>query len=115
VLFSCGNSLCVELRFNIFIFGSAVMLCCLIHSVLVVLCLDQVFAFETEFIHMQFLFRKILALKTDSVFDGTPLAKGPITRSMAKKIQEELATSSQGEANSFSWSIFRPFIKGRVE
>jgi len=41
-----------------------------------------------------------------STVDGTLLAKGPITRSMAKQIQEELATSSEGEAKLlFTWAI----------
>ena len=42
--------------------------------------------------------------------DGTPLAKGPFTRSMAKQIQEELATSSQGDAKLlFTWAIMEHF------
>jgi len=42
--------------------------------------------------------------------DGTPLAKGSITRSMAKQIQEELATPSQGEAKLFfTWAIMEHF------
>jgi len=42
--------------------------------------------------------------------DGTLFAKGPITRSMAKKIQENLTTSSQGEAKLlFTWAIMENF------
>jgi len=42
--------------------------------------------------------------------DGTPLAKGPITRSMAKQSQEELATSGQGEVKLlFTWAIMEHF------
>jgi len=42
--------------------------------------------------------------------DDTPLAKVPITRSMAKQIQEELATSQQGEAKFlFTWAIMNHF------
>ena len=42
--------------------------------------------------------------------DDTPLAKGPITRTMTKQIQEELETSSQGEAKIlFTWAIEEHF------
>ena len=42
--------------------------------------------------------------------NGTPLAKGPITRSMAKQIQEELATTNQDEAKIlFTWTIIEHF------
>jgi len=45
-------------------------------------------------------------VRATSTINGKPLAKGLITRSMAKQIQEELATSSQGEAKLlFTWSI----------
>jgi len=50
-----------------------------------------------------------LALRSTKI-DGTPLAKSPITRSMVKQIQEELATSSQGEAKLlFTLAIMEHF------
>jgi len=45
----------------------------------------------------------------------TPLAKGPITRNMAKQIQEELESSQQGEAKLlFTWFIMNLDLVLRV-
>jgi len=42
--------------------------------------------------------------------DGKPLAKGPIIRSIAKQIQEELASSILGETKLlFTWAIMKYF------
>ena len=50
----------------------------------------------------------MISLLGVSSSNGTPLAKGPTTRRMAKQIQEELASSQQGEAKlHFTWAIMK--------
>ena len=54
--------------------------------------------------------KELDSLTSKSKSDYTTLAKGLIKGGMAKQIQEELATSTQGEAKLlFTWAIMEHF------